>query len=327
MIFLTGGSGLLGRHILEELQSRHQPVLALARSPAAQGRLAGQGARIHQGDAAEPDTWRRLDGVRAIVHSAAIIASRAGWPAYLRANVTATRLAALRARELGIPLIHLSSIAVYGAGAGTAPPGSVTEDYPRGSRERGPLYARSKRLAEDVVTEEEARGLRAVVLRPCVVYGEGDRLFLPNVLRLARHGIFPLVGSGDLPLAIVHARNVAGAVAAAIDNAGAHGRTFNLTSDGDLTGTEFVAGLAAGLGRPVRPIRVPAALAFTAAGAADLLRLALGRTSPGFRSAARFLGGGNPYSSVQARATLGWSPRVSHREALPRAVRHLLEIQ
>ena len=321
MIFLTGGSGLLGLHILEDQRDRGGAVMALARSPAAASAVAARGATPVTGDVTDPATWDRVEGVRAIVHAAALIAGKGGWPAYERANVHATRLAARRARALGVPLVHLSSVAVYQHGLLGAAPGSVTEDHPTGSRTRGQHYARSKRLAEDVVREEMGRGLRAVLLRPCVVYGTGDRLFLPNVVRRARHGLFPVVGGGTRPLAMVHARNVAVAVAAALNQPAALGRTYNVTNDGEVTGRDLVAALATGLGRPVRAACLPFPPLLGAAAVVDLLLRLTGRSSFGLREAVRFLRGGNPYTSHRLATELGWRPVVAHPSALPEAIR------
>lgn len=321
MIFLTGASGLLGLHILDDQRSRGDSVLALARTPASADRLTARGAEILSGDVADPATWQRVRGVTAIVHSAAVIVSPAGWDTYERINVGATRLAAQRARDLGVPLVHISSVAVYGANAGEQPAGTVAEDYPIGSRTEGDRYARSKRMAEDVVWEEVARGLTAVVLRPCVVYGVGDRLFLPGIVRHAGRGFFPLIGTGRDSLPIVHAANVAAAVACAMENPVARGRAFNVANDGELTGHDFVAGLAEGLGRPVRAVHLPAGPARVLAGVVDQVRGIFGTPFPSFRASVRFLEGGNPFTSTALVSELGWRPVVSHREGLAAAVR------
>lgn len=321
MIYLTGGTGLLGLHIIDELRDQGERVVALARSDHAAATLSRRGAEPREGEVTDRVGWERLVDGRAIVHAAAVIAGPAHWSEYERVNVGGTRLAVETALRLAVPLIHISSVAVYGDGAGDRAPGTVAEDHPTGSRSGGEYYARSKRLAEDAVQEGMARGLRAVLLRPCVVYGEGDRLFLPNVVRFARLGLFPLVGSGTEPLAIVEARNVAAAVTAALRCRDGWGRAYNIANDDEITGEDFVAALAEGLGRRIRSIRIPVPLAATLAGGADLLR-SLGRSrAPGFRSAVRFLRGGNPFTSDAARARLGWRPRRRHREILPRVVR------
>jgi len=320
VIFLTGGTGLLGRHILAELAAAGTRVTALARTPRAAAILRARGAEPLEGSIDDPGLWRRVEDATAVVHSAAVIARGAGWDEYRRVNVEGTALAAARARELGIPLIHISSVAVYSKGAGEAPAGTVGEDWPIGSRSHAGYYPRSKRLAEDAVWEEVGRGLRAIVLRPCVVYGEGDRLFLPGIARIARQGWFPLVGSGTLPLAIVHSQSVALAVLAALNARQGWDRAYNVTNDDEITGLEFTASLQEGLGRRVRPVRIPAPMAFGAAHLLDALRRLLGTTLPGVGAAFRFLRGGNPYTSVAARTALGWRPAVRHREALPRAL-------
>jgi dihydroflavonol-4-reductase len=204
---------------------------------------------------------------------------------------------------------------------GDRPHGTVGEDAPLGPRDTGPRYGRSKRLAEDAVREEMARGLKAVILRPCVIYGEGDRIFLPNVIRYARKGSLPLVGAGSAPLAMVHARSVAQAAIGALDTPAAHGRAYHVTEDDRLSGEEFVAAIAEGLGLPVKVVRVPEPVALLVARLADLFRAATGGGSPGYLAGVRFLKGGNPYSSEAARSELGWQPTVKHREALPAAIR------
>ena len=114
MIFLTGGTGLLGLHILDELRSRSLPVTALVRDEAGARSVAERGARPVTGTVENRDTWARLHDVSAIIHSAALIAGRYPWDRFEQVNVFATRLGAERARQLGVPLVHISSVAVYG---------------------------------------------------------------------------------------------------------------------------------------------------------------------------------------------------------------------
>lgn len=322
MIFLTGGTGLLGRHIIAECLANDIPVRALARTPDAEAELRRLGAEPVPGAVEDAGLWPGVGEVSAIVHSAALIAGREAWSRYEQVNVVATRLAARRASALGIPLVHLSSIAVYAPGTDAAPPGTVTEGWPIGPTDRGHHYARSKRLAEREILELSGGALRATVLRPCVVYGEGDRLFLPNVIRRAsRHGALPLLGAGDRPLTLVQARNVAQAVRLAFQAEGGWGRAYNVTNDDEISGNDFVSAIGEGLARPIRAIHLPAGLTLGSAALVDGLRRLWGRPFPEFRAAARFLHGGNPYTSAAARRELRWRPSVRHRSALPAAVR------
>ncbi len=326
MIFVTGGTGLLGRHIIGELRARGHTVRALARDAAGAARLREFGAEPVPGVVEDPAAWDAAEGCAALVHGAAIVAGRLPWERFRAVNVEATRHAAARARGLGVPLVHVSSVAVYGRRAADDAPESVGEDYAFGPLDEADFYARSKRQAEEAVWSEVDKGLRAVAVRPCVVYGEGDRLFLPKLLRVARRGWLPLLGPGDRPMALVHARNVAQAVAQALDRPAAWGRAYNLTNDDAITAREFVEALALGLGTRIRTLQLRPSLALALAGGGErLLRLLGPGRYPGtLRGAVRFWRGGNPYRSTAAVRDLGWRPAIAHREAVPEAVRAAL---
>lgn len=325
MIFLTGGTGLVGRAVLRELRSRAISALALVRGDAQAAFVERLGARAITGCVEDRELWRSVSGVTAIVHAAALLRSSEGWPAFERVNVEGTRLAAHRARELGVPLIHLSSVAVYGD-VSLAPDGSVTEDAVLQPLPPQNLYARSKREAETAVHAEMARGLRAMMLRPCPVYGEGDRLFLPRMVAAARRGWMPLVGSGDRPVPLVHAGSVARAVCAAIDAGSGWGRTYNVTNDGEITASEILKAAGRGAGRRIRTVRIPEAIGLGGATAADaLLRLLPPGRLPGtLRTGVAYWRGGNPFSSVAARTDLDWSPRVDHAAEIEAGVRRAM---
>lgn len=324
MLFLTGGSGLLGLHILDELRSRSLSVTALVRDAAGAGAVSERGAQPVAGTVESPETWARLRDCSAIIHGAAIIAGRYSWERFVQVNVSATRLAAERARQLGVPLIHISSVAVYGRNY--QPGALVTESTPFAPLKATDRYARSKRMAEEVVWEEASRGLRAVAFRPCVVYGEGDRLFLPKLINSMRKSRWvPLIGGGERPLALVHARNVAQAVVLSLDTPASWGRSYNVTNDDTITAREFVAAVGRGLEQKIRTVNIPAKPAVLLARTLDFTRRLLGPSRyPGSAlSAVRFWRGGNPYTSDKARSELGWNPAIKHAQGVEDATRAL----
>lgn len=322
MIFLTGGTGLLGSHILKGLRGAGHAVTALVRSEEGAAQVTREGAVAVRGAVEEPETWARLAAPAAIIHSAAVIAGPQSWETYLRVNVESTRFAAQRARQLGIPLIHISSVAVYGRGRSHE---VTTESRTWGPLEEREYYARSKRMAEESVWQEVALGLHATAIRPCVIYGEGDRLFLPQMVRVMRRGIVPLVGSGDRPLSLVYAGNVAQAVLLALAATAAKGQVYNVTNDGVITARKFTEAVGQGLGRRIRMIPFPAWPVLQLAAAGDKIRRLSGPPSyPGsISSAVRFWQGGNPYSSEKAVRELGWRPGSRHEDAIARSVQAL----
>jgi nucleoside-diphosphate-sugar epimerase len=328
MVFLTGGTGLLGLHILDELRSRSLPVTALVRDDAGARQVEARGARPVFGTVEDPATWAAVRDCRWIIHGAAIIAGRHSWDRFHAVNVEGTRLAAGRARQLGIPLVHISSVAVYGRNYQPGTP--VDESSSFAPLREQDYYARSKRMAEERVWEEAARGLRAAAIRPCVVYGEGDRLFLPRLVKtLSRSWRVPLIGGGTRPLALVHARNVAQAVASALEADAAWGQAYNVTNDDEITAKQFVQAVSRGLGRELGTITIPAAPAIFLARMADRVRRLFGPSRlPGSAvSAVRYWRGGNPYTSDKARRDLGWNPTIKHASGVENATRTILSTE
>ena len=325
-VFLTGGTGLVGRHVVAALRARGDAVRGLARSAAAAADLGAQGAEPVAGDLGDAERLRAaMAGSDAVVHAAAVLLAGGGWSAWRAANVVGTETVARLAARAGARLIYLSSVAVYGRRSTyDGGPASVDEDF---GLDRpayaGDSYARSKREAELALWRVAGEaGLRAVALRPCVIYGEGDRNFAPRVARLVRRGFAPLVGPGDNPLSIVYAGNVAAAVIAALDRADATG-PFNVANDGAVTQREFLERFAAGLGVRLRYVRVPHALAWNGArlwdGTVGALAGWTGLLSA--RSSVQFLASPNPYTSARAERVLGWRPAVPAIEAVERTAR------
>ncbi len=327
-VFVTGGTGLVGGHVVAQLRARGDAVLALARSDAAARSLAALGAEPLRGDAADGALIERaVADADAVVHTAAVVLARDDWPAYHALNVAATERLAVAAARHGRRMVHLSSVAVYGRRETyDGGPGSVTEEF---GLDRpafpGDHYARSKREAELALWRvAKATGLRAVALRPCVIYGEGDRHFSPRVAAALRRGrgFAPVVGAGTNALSVVYAGNVAAAVLAALDRPAVTG-PFNVANDGGVTQRGFLEHFAAGLGVRLHAVRVPPVLAWGAAWLADgalrLVRPAAPLTL--LKGAVQFLANANPYSSARAQHELGWRPVIAPAEAAERTGR------
>ena len=325
-VFVTGGTGLVGSHTIRALTGRGDTVIALSRSDAGDRALREMGAVPRRGDlAAERVLDVGVEEADAVVHAAAVVLSTGTWEDFHAINVAPTERVARACARIGRRLVHISSVAVYGRtttydrGAN-----SVTEDF---GLDRpifpGDHYARSKREAEQAVWRvAETAGLSAVALRPCVIYGEGDRAFAIRVARVLHRGIAPQIGDGANPLSVVYAGNVAAAVLAALDRPRVTG-AFNVCNDGVITQREFLEHFAAGLGTPLRVVRLPRGLAWGAAQLADAALRRLRPRSPMtmLKAAVQFLANANPYVSEKAKRELGWVPAVAPPEAVERTAR------
>ena len=304
-VLVTGGRGLVGSHVIEALRAAGEPV------------------RDFEGNVTDPAAWRRAAaGVSGIVHAAARVAQRLSFAEFERVNVGGTRLAIETARTTGARLIHMSSAAVYGRSAAfAAGRDRVDEDFPFQPIPEHDFYARTKRLAEELVRDS---GLPAVAIRANVIYGERDRLFTSRVIAAVRMGYFPLIGPGTNHLSCVYVGNVASAIVAALRHRASGFRAYNVTADAppSLTQREFIAAFAEALG--VRLWRFPTPVFLARLGArlwARWRRLRNPSRYAGLGGAAvGFIIGENPYTSARAQRELGWAPPFDTRTAIKRSV-------
>lgn len=183
MIFVTGGSGLIGSFVLRELRARGLAVRALYRG-AVPPSSAPAGIDWVQGDLLDGtllDTALTPE-VTHVLHCAGLVSyAPQDEDALLQINAegTATVVDACLRRP-GIRLGYVSSVAALGQPApsdeapGTGEPRLLDEKATWDLGASHPAYATSKYLAELEVWRGVAEGLSAVIVNPSVVLGPGD---------------------------------------------------------------------------------------------------------------------------------------------------------
>lgn len=327
-VFVTGGSGLVGSHVIERLTRQGHAVLALVRSEPSRDAVQSFGATAVPGTVEDERAWEPARDCDLVVHAAAMVTTAESWRRYHLVNVQAARFAVCAAADAGARLIHLSSVAVYGRQPERTPGGgAVDEEAPVGPIAATDFYARSKREAEAALWQEAARlGVSAVALRPCVIYGERERLFMTKLLGALRFRFAPIVGSGRNTLAMVYVGNVVDAVEQVIATPNASG-AFNVANDGGFTQRELYDIVGSEAGRPIRTVRVPLTAAVTAGRVWQVAHRALrpGRYTGVGSASGRFLARDNPFTSARARDVLGWQPRTDPQTALRRTIRWFLD--
>lgn len=148
-------------------------------------------------------------------------------------------------------MIHLSSMAVYGAATGT-----ITEDHAPVEPISG--YGRAKIACEEIVRRYVRDGGDAVILRPTCVFGPGSAQWTVRLARLLqgrRLGDLGTIGDGGCNLAFID--DLVGAIISAMDAPDVSGRAFNISSPAELTWNQFLMTFGRALdATPVR--RIPA---------------------------------------------------------------------
>ena len=181
MIFVTGGTGLIGSFLLRALRARGLAVRALHRGAVPAN--ATSGVEWLAGDLLDTEQLRiaLTPDVTHVFHCAGLVSyAPQDEDLLLSVNVVGTAAVVDACLERpGIRLIHVSSVAALGgpAAGAVAGPGQVLTVTEKAAWDLGaahPAYATSKYLGELEVWRGVAEGLSAVIVNPSVVLGPGD---------------------------------------------------------------------------------------------------------------------------------------------------------
>ncbi len=316
-VLITGTSGFvggaLGRFLREHGGYR---VTGVSRTPARPG--AVDDFIAHDLTRPIPEDWPGHD---VVVHCAALSSPWASPRSYHRQNVEATAnvLAyAERTGGRGAPrVVFISSSSVYYRHGDQV---GITEETPFPD---SPIngYAATKRAAEELV---HASPLSTVVLRPRAVFGPGDTVLFPRILRAARRGGVPrftradgVSPRGDL----ISIDNLSHFIQRAIAT-GTHGSNaaFNLTNGDPVDTVAFLDAIFAALGHP--PIRraLPVGAAFALARGLEIASMLTGWWEPPItRFGVEVMAYSKTFDVAKATATFGPAPS-SNAEGLERFV-------
>jgi nucleoside-diphosphate-sugar epimerase len=323
---VTGGTGFLGRAIVDRLLSQGRPVAVAGRTPAPDLEARGvRFIRVSLEDAA--GVREACRGMQSVFHAAAKVGVWGSRADFFRVNVLGTRAVIDGCRIHGVSrLIHTSTPSVVYNGRDLA---GVDESLPLTTRCPSP-YPLTKAAAEAEVLAAHCPGLGTVALRPHLIWGPGDPHLVPRLLARARAGRLRIVGEGRNRVDMVHIDNAADAHVAAeralaVRPSPAGGRVYFITNGEPVVLWEWVNGLLASLGEtPVtRRISLGAATAIGCACEVAWSLLPLESEPPMTRFVAAELAKDHWFDISAARRDLGYVPRISMAEGTAELVRVL----
>ncbi|MEE8170179.1 MAG: NAD-dependent epimerase/dehydratase family protein [Phycisphaerae bacterium] len=211
MNLVTGATGLLGSHIVEQLRRRGRPARVLVRPGADCRWLQTQQVEFVEGDLCDPKSLAEAcTGATVVYHAAARVGDWGPWQDFVRVSIDGTRHLIDAAVQAGVTrFIHISSISAYGHRNGDGL--VLDETAPLGQNVyRWSYYTRAKVEAEHVVWDRHRKGLIEVsVIRPSWIYGPRDRTSIARIVKLVRNRQAKMLGDGSNRLKTVYAGNVA----------------------------------------------------------------------------------------------------------------------
>lgn len=255
MTLVTGASGFVGSHLMEEMTRRGLPVRGVTRETA-------PGLTTIPSYGPTMDWSNCLEGVDTVVHLAArvhVMRETASDPLSLfrEANVTATINLARQAAAAGIRrFVFVSSIKVNGER--TEPGKPFTADDPPDPQDP---YGISKAEAEAaLIALGRETGMEITIIRPPLVYGPGVRGNFRSLMKWAARGMPSVFAAVKNKRSFVHVESLCDLLILVLNHPGASNQVF-LVSDGeDLSTHELLERLALAAGRRPRSIPISVAL-------------------------------------------------------------------
>jgi nucleoside-diphosphate-sugar epimerase len=291
-VFITGGTGHAGSHIIPELIAAGHEVTGLARSDTAAAAVSALGAKVRRGNLEDLDGLKEAaadsDGVIHVAHRQDLLPTGG--------------IDAVAAAELPIILAYGEALAGTGkplvAAGSIGSPGNLgrpaTEEdpaLPSGDEYKGTLRARN--VVELAVVGLAERGVRSSIVRlPLIAHSTTDSSgFLPGLIALAQEkGFAGYPGDGANMWNAVHIRDAASLFRLAMEK-GPAGKYWHAIQDEGIPFREIAEAIGSRLGLPV--VSVPE----------DVLML------PGyFGSLTNLVTMDLPASNRITRQTLGWEP-------------------
>lgn len=227
-VFVTGGSGFVGKHLIPMLLEQGYQVKALARSAEAIQKVESLGATAVNGDL--NDVQALTVGVKdcsTVFHLAASVDFFASARELRKLHIEATELLLSVAKNAKVQkFVYLSAASVIMNGK---PITNADETFASDNIVDG--YSRTKLQAENLVLQANTRTFQTIAVRPPLIWGKGDPNTLVGVIDAVMKGRMQFIDGGNHRFVTCHVLNVCHALILA-DNAEQSGKAYFIT-DGE----------------------------------------------------------------------------------------------
>lgn len=319
-VLVTGGTGFVGSHLIEQLVASGDDVRALVRPGSKQEFVRSLGAEVAVGDLDDAGSLRAaVEGCETIYHAAARVEIVGPASAFERTTVQGTRrlveaAAAGRVRRF----VLVSSCGVYHPSLLAS--GQEIDEFTESPRPpRWFAYGRAKHRSEQVVRTLCLPPAEWVIVRLGYLYGPRNRTMRTYLEPVLRDDIMMIIGDGTNEMALVYVEDAARAVVLAGRCPEAAGRMLIAGGDERITQRQYFDALADGFGLPRVKGTVPYRIAFWFAWLGEHFVRHGPRAAVMRRSAVALTGLPQRIRCDYTRRLLNWSPRVSFADGIRRA--------
>lgn len=314
-IFITGASGFVGGAFVKAYAKTHA-ITAMSRSEKSDAVISALGATPVRAALGEVRT-EQLKGFDAVIHCAAYVEEWGPLDDYWRVNVDGTKELLVAAKGADVRrFVHIGTEAALFYGQHMR---NVDEHEPLALDSPYP-YSQTKAHAEKAVREanDPGAGFTTIVLRPRMIWGEGDQTILPVVKAMAEKGQFAWIDGGRNMTCTTNIANLVYAMNLALERGNGGEAYFILDAESPVVFREFMTKMMQAASIPVPTRAVPGWLVRTIAYAGETTFRGLGLTAkpPLTRFTANIMSRDCILSDAKARVQLGYTPPVTMDQGL-----------
>lgn len=191
-IFITSATGYIGEAVAKALKKRGHQVTALVRSDKSEAKAKQHGCETVRGDIKDPKTYasklKEFDGV---IHTAADYG-----PEFAKSESETVEMVGKELENTNKVFIYTSGIWVLG-NTGDTP---ANESAPANSID----LVKWRVGVENNVLAQSRKGVRSMVLRPGIVYGNGGGIFAMLIDTAKKASTAMYIGTPDSRWSLVH---------------------------------------------------------------------------------------------------------------------------
>lgn len=239
MIFVAGGTGFIGQHLLRALKDSNYRIRCLARTEERAALCRKRGFEAVTGDITNKESLKgALEGIEFVVHLVGIIEEQ-GEMTFKKVHVEGTRNLVEEAKRSGVK--HFFYQSALGA--------SLNSDA---------SYQRTKAEAEEIV---KGSGIPYTIFRPSLVIGERDG-FTEKLKELVKLGPFvPVPGTGEARFQPIYVGDWIKCFFGILEKEEALNKTYEFGGPEYLTYNEMILQLMEVMGIKKPLVHIPLSLA------------------------------------------------------------------
>ena len=292
---VTGASGFLGRALCQTLQKQGLRVDVVSRN-ASDLEYGGRQWLVDLASNLMP--LEALDNIDTVFYLAGIAhtSRSASLPdnVYLQVNYKAPVDLLKKSQAQGVKrFVYISS---------------VKAGFNGSDIETADIYSKSKYLAEQAMLDaaKKSNEMHIVIIRPCLIYGDGVRGNLHSMLKGIDHGWFPPLPRNTGKRSMVSREDVVSAILCVAENNKAHGSYYILADSQAMCARELQDEFRSALG--LRPLSWQLPLMFfkLLSRLGDFVEKVTGRVMPVNGEVVSKLFSSECYSSEKIHRELGW---------------------